>query len=1089
MLTFLEQRDPFRVDTQRDLRSSLSRWLSCAAFHNSEAFAERENASTKNGESCFASVSPIVIATTKNLKAKFQNWSNEEQTWGQLRDRYRNYDRWAFANEKNDAPAFCGVKLFGDKRENRNVEAVYLLIGDHDDGLTMRESAVIAQHHGLETIIYPSFNFNAITVDILHDDYVKWAQTNGKPTEITEALGREYLETTGKLLPKFAQAATYDGAGKQHTEAGFIYRFVTPPREKHRCVRPMANPVLIASYVVGGTTHKQVIDAFKDAMRDALGSLGGTFDPACADLARAYYEPVQRSTVGEDLPPPLYVEGQGFEFEPFLVAALARLKEGKSKTSNAKKGNSGPTSTGDAGHFFVDGLNLKVWAAQYARSFQIEALMEARGLVIGPREQGGAFVECFQEESHTPDSRRTFVVDSTPEKGFVLHCSGGTNGCNELDRLARLKGYIAAKKLSVDDLQNSEFGGGPISARVYNEERRTRERDDLRVVDRNGQGMDVGIFHASVIAKPGLFDFTLLNQTCGTQIAKDVTAEQLAGFIEDGRILVSDLTACALPAQDTAATDDPYRDALKDLAGRLNKGSVLGRDLEKALQAIKNEYGVKQKTIDADFRRISNEENMASEIPGVLSAQDSALVRPLRNYARDFAILNTGGKGVVLSLKSPDLSKAVMAEKDFEFLHRNEWFEIDTDQGIETIYPAKEFLKKPPRGCQVYRGGLVFKPSGTVGPDEYNLYQGMLIEPNPSGSYELMKELIRDVWVQGDEASYQWVLEFLMHIIAHPGEKVGTSLAIRGAYGDGKSIVTEKLMSSILGDMLLRVANQRLILGDFNEAIIGKLLIVLEEAAFAGDKSAFDRMKEQVTGDKIVINPKFKAPITVDNHARMIVVSNHEHFMHLKPGDRRYTVLESSPAWNGTKKFEELLRQWNDGGAARFVYDSLNHSFRVFDDRQRLVINSNLRTKAAVRQMAHSRSALEKCIATFLLRGDFTSVKQLGFAGDTQDGGSGPLWSLDDKLSIPSLQLQDNVTAWLRDYDLKAMHHAATLHTIVRTLEKFVGPTQEARPKVRDGKTWSQSPTERVLPTRRHALEFALGEGLITAEEYSASLG
>src|SRR5262249_39606611 len=153
-----------------------------------------------------------------------------------------------------------------------------------------------------------------------------------------------------------------------------------------------------------------------------------------------------------------------------------------------------------------------------------------------------------------------------------------------------------------------------------------------------------------------------------------------------------------------------------------------------------------------------------------------------------------------------------------------------------------------------------------------------------------------------------------------PGDKIGTSIAIRGTHGDGKSIVTEQLMAPIYGDMLLRVTNQNMILGDYNEALSGKLLVALEEAAFAGDKQAFGRLKELVTGRDVLVNPKHKSPITIDNYARMIIISNQRHFMDIEHGDRRYTVLNSVPAWTGTNLFEALIAEWNNGGAARFVY-------------------------------------------------------------------------------------------------------------------------------------------------------------------------
>ncbi len=136
---------------------------------------------------------------------------------------------------------------------------------------------------------------------------------------------------------------------------------------------------------------------------------------------------------------------------------------------------------------------------------------------------------------------------------------------------------------------------------------------------------------------------------------------------------------------------------------------------------------------------------------------------------------------------------------------------------------------------------------------------------------------------------------------------------------------------------------------------MGKLVTVLEEAAFARDTRSFDRLKDLITADQTVINAKFKAPIDIENFSRLVLISNHPHFLHIQPGDRRYTVLELSAAWRGqTAKFEQLVYEWDHGGAARFVYDALNHSFRRLEGSARLVINTNLKTAAAVRQIALS---------------------------------------------------------------------------------------------------------------------------------------
>ena len=995
-----------------------------------------------------------------------------------------------------DGPCFVPGRMLGEARNKNAVVELHALGFDLDRSTWSEVTAALAKIEaaGLFCIVYSTHNHESCETEIEYDHYQRFCTSGQLNADGSEAARRYLLEV--KHYPERAVSSARLVEITRDTDAGVMTVLGHEPMVKLRLLFVLDRPYKITEWLQKGFSQEDARGRLWTAVLETFArEFGLSYDTSCKDVSRAYYAPsckpgMSASAIAKRL------EGKAVRLDALVPATHAALDEivptkGTTKTSAKPKSSASGNSSFDAkekGSF--KRFNLEAWAAQYAKTFNIEDLFKTRKLVLEERPAGGYFVECFQESAHSsPNPPRTFAVNGAEGKGFVLHCSGSTNGCCDFDRLELLTHYLEAGLVSVADLQKTEFGGGPISARVYHESRSRRRQYDLRVVDSEGRGIDMAVFHATSIAQPGKFDFERLNALCGTQIERDVSAEQLAAFIEAGRITIGHLGKCWCARPPSQADD--YAGRLEALAIKRATGTMLGHEFDTALAQLASTFTVKMKTIEADYRKI---EAALPSMPGMLSPEDAALVQPLRDYVRDFAVVNTGGKGVVLNLRQPDLSKAIMPRDDFEFLHREDWFQATSNDGrVRTVYPAKEFLNKPPRGAQVYHGGLVFKPSGTVAADEYNLYRGMLIEPDESGSCELFKELIRDVWVQHDDATYQWVLEWFMHIIAHPGAKVSTSIAIRGDYGDGKSIVTEQLMRTILGDMLLRVANQKLILGDFNEAAIGKLLITLEEAAFAGDKAAFDRLKEQITGDKVVINPKFKAPVVVDNFARMMIVSNHQHFMHLKPGDRRYTVLESSPAWKGTNKFQQLLDEWARGGAARFVHDALNHTFRRFDDRQTIIINTNLRTGSAVRQMAHSRSPLEKCIVSFLLRGDFKSWK----TGDvitvsTGAGtGSGRLWPFDRELEMRSQDLEAAVTHWLRDFDSRSAQFEATLHTIIETLERYAGNTANKRPKGLMDRTSGkrpQLPTVRILPPRHDALEHALKQGLITNEEYNSAL-
>jgi hypothetical protein len=172
------------------------------------------------------------------------------------------------------------------------------------------------------------------------------------------------------------------------------------------------------------------------------------------------------------------------------------------------------------------------------------------------------------------------------------------------------------------------------------------------------------------------------------------------------------------------------------------------------------------------------------------------------------------------------------------------------------------------------------------------------------------------------------------------------------------------MLHQILGDMMLKVADHKQVLGDFNESVVGKLAIVLEEAAFVGDKKLFDRLKEQVTGETVHVNPKGKPAFTADNYARVFITSNHLHFMHLGDYDRRYVVLEASEAWKGQDLlFDAVEEEWKNGGAERFLSEALQHEFRIIPGTATLVINKPFKTTHAELQQDLSRDPIRDVVA------------------------------------------------------------------------------------------------------------------------------
>ncbi len=286
-------------------------------------------------------------------------------------------------------------------------------------------------------------------------------------------------------------------------------------------------------------------------------------------------------------------------------------------------------------------------------------------------------------------------------------------------------------------------------------------------------------------------------------------------------------------------------------------------------------------------------------------------------------IITTGSNVGVIDTHSKDLIKFI-SEADFKFITRNLKEEKFSKNGMKTEYAYKEFFESD-RVKTISK--IVFNPNGT-GRDEYNLFNGFNFENNDKtindDDVSLVINLIHELTGYNNEGT-QYVLNWISHIIQKPGERALTNIYFKGFQGVGKSIITENLLGSILGKYHHTVMDLSPFEGNFNDELVGKLLINFEEAIFNGDKKTANKIKSFTTGKKLNVKKKFADTFSINNYARIIGSSNNDNVAAVEKGERRNIIFNSSQDKKGD--FEYFISIVN------FIEENTELLFNYFANR------------------------------------------------------------------------------------------------------------------------------------------------------------
>jgi hypothetical protein len=208
----------------------------------------------------------------------------------------------------------------------------------------------------------------------------------------------------------------------------------------------------------------------------------------------------------------------------------------------------------------------------------------------------------------------------------------------------------------------------------------------------------------------------------------------------------------------------------------------------------------------------------------------------------------------------------------------------NTDQVI------KEFWSSP--STTVYNS-IAFSPIKELD-STLNLWKGPTAQAK-RGKWVVIRNHIRDVICNGEPNAFDYLVNFLAHMVQKPEEKPGIFVVLLGGQGTGKGMFFN-LLHEIFSKTTLLVSDVDRVIGRFNAQLERNYIVCMDEALFVGDKKAIDRLKSVITESTITIEEKYQPSRSIRSYHRLFAASNYDHFANVEKDDRRFLFLKVSEA-------------------------------------------------------------------------------------------------------------------------------------------------------------------------------------------------
>jgi hypothetical protein len=163
--------------------------------------------------------------------------------------------------------------------------------------------------------------------------------------------------------------------------------------------------------------------------------------------------------------------------------------------------------------------------------------------------------------------------------------------------------------------------------------------------------------------------------------------------------------------------------------------------------------------------------------------------------------------------------------------------------------------------------------------------------PEGMAAVETIRAHLRNLFP--DERDALMVESWIALNVRNPGKLIGVALLVKGAEGDGKSVIFNTMMGALMGKENVGEVSNAELRSDFSGWAIGKAVRVIEEikASGANRHMILDAVKPLITNPEVTTIAKRKDGALFLNTTNYVGLTNHEDALPISDVDRRWWVL------------------------------------------------------------------------------------------------------------------------------------------------------------------------------------------------------